>query len=357
MLVLPIQMSHATLPKVEITSFPSSNKRPKLSLQTSCLPITFGRSSTNLTTSSIESTTTPTHLNTFNNAYSIPLRPSPVSTTPRLSSRLSRIESQQPQPYIVKLPLGIKPILRNSRVSNLSPFPAATNSASPRSARRVFFPAPKRVCFRPDRDLVEIVTTRTYLVPHSDLSDSEDDDSEEGTDTEHTEPTQSITRTDVPSDIDEQDGNTAAQLTFTTQSSQRQVHAEEIRDQQNRERITISESAQSRRRKRKWEWTLAPVEVSVVDTGIGKDGDEGQDEVVKAQEQSECATAVERIDDTTAIPAMIGRVVEAADAAELEPQAVSDTGVSCSSGESIEGCPTSSHEPGQSSVTLPQGPS
>ena len=348
MLVLPNQMSHAAVPKVEITSSPSSNKRPKLSLQTSSLPITFGRSSTNLTTSSIESTTTPTHLNTFNNAYSIPLRPSPVSTTPRLSSRLSLIDSQK-QPYTVKLPLGIKPILRNSRVSNLSPFPA-TNSASPRSARRVFFPAPKRVCFRSDRDLVEIVTTTTYLVPHSDLSDSEED-REEGTDAEDAGSTEPITSTSVLSDLDEQDVNTVAM----TPQSQRQIHAEQMRDQQNRERIRISESAQSRRRKRKWEWTLAPVAGATVDNQRNKDEDEDGHGVMNTQGQSDGATAAETIVITTASIIADGGGV-AASATELGSQTVDDsllvvTGSQTAS-QAIEECLISTQQPGQSSVTL-----
>ena len=317
MLVLPNQMSHAAVPKVEITSSPSSNKRPKLSLQTSSLPITFGRLSTNLTTNSIELTTTPTHLNTFNNAYSIPLRPSPVSTTPRLSSRLSLIDSQK-QPYTVKLPLGIKPILRNSRVSNLSPFPA-TNSASPRSARRVFFPAPKRVCFRSDRDLVEIVTTATYLVPHSDLSDSEED-GESGTDAEDAGSTGPITSANMPSDVDEQDVNTVAM----TPQSQRQIHAEQIRDQQNRDRIRISESAQSRRRKRKWEWTLAPVAGVAVDGTRNQDEDDGGDGVVNEQGQNDRATAVETI-VTTSASVTSGGFVVATHATELGSQTVDDS--------------------------------
>ena len=243
MLALPLQMTTPSTGTGSNVALP--NKRPKLSLQTSFLPKVIGRSSTALTLAgnATEAANTPTSLNTFSNAYSLPHRPSPKSATPRSTHWPS-------QPYHVKLPLGVKPILRNSRIASLS---YATSSASPRSGRRIFFPPTKRVCFRSGSDLFEIVQTKIYVAAHSDLTDSEDS---------------------YESDDETQRKQDEAQ-------SQRQVRAEALREQKSFNRL--NSISKSRRKKRRWEWTLSPFDAAEI-SSLGTEG-ANQSEVITAAPQ------------------------------------------------------------------------
>ncbi|EGE79322.1 hypothetical protein, variant [Blastomyces dermatitidis ATCC 18188] len=170
------------------TSHASSNgsRRPKLSLQTSSLPMTFGKSTTALSLAlSAGCSQSPTVRNTFSNAYDGFRRPPSSSTTgassPKCSSRAGKRTSSylcsyqgvdDEIPY--KLPLGLRSILRNSPLltsASLRRAPLAAQgsngSVNGHSGRRVFFPAKRQVKYRCPLD-EEIKTTR-YTAKHSDL--------------------------------------------------------------------------------------------------------------------------------------------------------------------------------------------
>ena len=158
----------------------SPSKRPKLSLQTSSVPVAVGKSTTALAVSmSALQSASPTVRNTFNNAYDIPLRPSPIGISPSTKwprSVPSTISKREEQPY--EIPHNIKGILRNPPyVSSLRRSTlAATNSASPRSGRRVFFPPIKKVMYR--TPLEEEIKTVKFIARHSDISSEEDSEEE-----------------------------------------------------------------------------------------------------------------------------------------------------------------------------------
>ena len=155
----------------------SPSKRPKLSLQTSSVPVAVGKSSTGLTVSiSALQNSSPTVRNTFNNAYETTHRSSPAISSNNASKWpkpiVSNIGKREDQPY--ELPVNLRGILKNApyipsiRRSGLS----LTNSASPRNSRKVFFPAIKKVAWR--NMLEEEVKTVKFIARHSDLSSEED---------------------------------------------------------------------------------------------------------------------------------------------------------------------------------------
>jgi len=188
----------------------SNTNRPKLSLQTTSLPITFGKSSTAL--SRAPSTSSPTTYNTFTNAYEVtstsaPARPSQSSRGLRLSTTTAFNNKEQTAEVPYHLPLDIKSVLKNSlhpqhyltkesplsatlrrRPSfslNVTPSPYRSSPlghyspgfCTPAAAERpyVFFPVmnTKRVSFRQSLD--EEVVTVTYVARHSDLYESDDE--------------------------------------------------------------------------------------------------------------------------------------------------------------------------------------
>jgi hypothetical protein len=173
------------LPLDNVTPFNllPSTKKPKLSLKTADLAPTFHGSVSRQAGINVNTATTPTTFNTFNNTFDLTYRPSPVSTVPspgpqfqrrssvQLSSPITRIPEQ---PYHLNLPFGVRSILKNSPIPWDIRRPSI--SASPRvSGRKMFFPAPKKVSFRPE--LEDEVVTREYVMRHADLSSSEDEES------------------------------------------------------------------------------------------------------------------------------------------------------------------------------------
>ncbi|KAJ6161140.1 hypothetical protein N7470_004536 [Penicillium chermesinum] len=157
--------------------------RPKLTLQTTALPRTFGSSTTGLSLPfTAGAAASPTVRNTFQNAYDVP-SPSSASISPKGSHRLShkpispylsnpsnpnQSQNNHPRPY--QQPLGVRSILRNS------PLDAARRSGSVSagaSVRRVFFPAKKQVTYRPQ--LEEEIRTVHYTAQHIDLIEAVQD--------------------------------------------------------------------------------------------------------------------------------------------------------------------------------------
>ncbi|PYI06436.1 hypothetical protein BO78DRAFT_114771 [Aspergillus sclerotiicarbonarius CBS 121057] len=153
-----------------------SSSRPKLTLQTTSLPRTFGTSSTGLSLSlAAGPTASPTVRNTFKNAYDVA---GPPSATASPSSKFPNNRFGKPSsPYTThnpyQLPLGVKSILRNSPLEpscrRRTGSVATSGPSGGPSARRVFFPAKKQVSYR--CPLEEEIKTVHYTARHSDLHD------------------------------------------------------------------------------------------------------------------------------------------------------------------------------------------
>ncbi|KAK5044514.1 hypothetical protein LTR84_010725 [Exophiala bonariae] len=231
-----------------------SSKRPKLSLKTSDLASTYVNSTTGRTDVNVHATTTPTNLNTFTNTFDLTYRPSPISTIPSPGPTLSRRPTNlntQSSPYILNLPFGVYPILKNSPLSQSIRRPSlATASASPRIAgRRIFFPAPKKVSFKPILE-EEIVTTE-YVTRHADLTSSDEDTTTSDSDSSHQ------TSDDRKDDtnrriirVDESSRGRNKRKTMTAfESSPREDRGRSDRSRSTSERRT-------KRKKRRWEWTI-----------------------------------------------------------------------------------------------------
>jgi hypothetical protein len=238
-----------------------STKKPKLSLQTSDLASTFHGSVSRQTGINANATATPTTFNTFNNTFDLTYRPSPVtaeSTPGPLSQRRPSAHPSSPiirlpeQPYYLNLPFGVNPILKNSPLPRDIRGPSV--SASPRvSGRRVFFPAQKKVSFRPELE-DEIVTSK-YVMRHADLSSSEDES--------------------TPSETDEQ-SSTSNDEEEQEEAKRPAIHVDEVsvRGRRKRKSVAISPSPatdsgrgrdersrstsvrRTKRKRKRWEWTL-----------------------------------------------------------------------------------------------------
>lgn len=169
---------------------PSSNRRPKLSLQTTSLTNTYGSLTRGLGPNPAQATYTPTTANTLTNTWDLSIRPSPVSRTESPRPLPTRSQASQ-QPYAVALPFGLKSILKNSPL----PPRQGSVSASPRDGRRkVFFPQPKHVAFK--KNLEEVIVNTEYTATHYDLSSPESDVSDSEA-TGETSPDHSTNSNDV----------------------------------------------------------------------------------------------------------------------------------------------------------------
>ena len=235
----------------------SAPKKPKLSLKTSDLAVSFPGSVSRQSTVNTNATATPTTLNTFNNTFDLTHRPSPVSTLsspgvhPRPSTQTSSpIVRTSDQPYRLNLPFGINPILKNSPLSPGIRRPSI--SASPRIAsRRVFFPAAKKVTFR--AQLEEEIVTQQYVLQHADLTSSEDDS--------------------TPDDAAEQSSTSNNEEEDDGKEPQIRVDEVSVRGRRKRKSVAVSPCQPSRvergredgprstsvkrsKRKRRWQWTI-----------------------------------------------------------------------------------------------------
>ncbi|KAJ5138749.1 uncharacterized protein N7515_003597 [Penicillium bovifimosum] len=156
--------------------------RPKLTLQTTSLPRTFGSSNTGLSFSfATAPTASPTIRNTFKNAYEV-TSPSSATTSP---SKAARFNSKPSSPYLLhptnnlfnhrnpyQLPIGVRSILRNSPLDHSTrrrsgSISAGGNGPNGAGSRRVFFPAKKQVSYR--CPLEEEIRTERYTAQHIDL--------------------------------------------------------------------------------------------------------------------------------------------------------------------------------------------
>ncbi|OJD16406.1 hypothetical protein AJ78_03436 [Emergomyces pasteurianus Ep9510] len=299
-------------------------KRPKLSLQTSSLPITFGKSTTSLSLAlSAGCSSSPTVRNTFSNAYDgfrqtaslSPVGASSPKGGPRPgkrgSSYLCNYQGVDDQiPY--KLPLGLRSVLRNSpfrssslrRPSSLAA-QSGNGSSNGHSGRKVLFPAKRQVKYRYPLD--EEIKTVRYVAKHSDLltldsetepsdgNTSSDDEGEESDyssqsppssnlseDDETAAPPEEVNRNNANGDASDdvvvvKNSNSAPATTKQRPRSAKRKHStseRQIRAVALREDLAGSSSTfacldntprtpllhQRRKRPCKWRWTLGPVE-------------------------------------------------------------------------------------------------
>jgi hypothetical protein len=158
-------------------------------------------------------------------------------------------------PY--KVPLGIRGILRNTPMpTSMRKSSVCSNSASPRNGRRVFFPPTKRVCYR--YPLEEEITTVKFVARHSDLSSSDESESESGIDAASDELDDTF---DLPTS-DEDSRIQAQPRKALKRYSRRQIRAAAVRDRpgDSREQTIAAKTPSDRKKRRRWEWTLGPLE-------------------------------------------------------------------------------------------------
>lgn len=254
---------------------PSAPSRPKLTLQTRCLPKTTGTSSTGLSFSFVSGhTASPTVRNTFKNAYDVPLPSSATASPSKPSNRPFKVTS----PYAVnnhnspyQLPLGVRSILRNSPLEpssrRRSVSIAATGSNGGSTPRRVFFPAKKQVNYR--YPLEEEIKTVHYTARHSDLvgepepepsigSGSDDSDSNSSLEQSDTGGSDEDNGTEGTSSLGKIERKKRKQL-----SAQRQIRAVALLDGLEGDAYPSStpQTPQDRvKRRREWKWTLGSIE-------------------------------------------------------------------------------------------------
>ena len=267
--------------------------RPKLSLQTTSLPRTFGRSTTGLSVSLAAAS--PTVNNTFKNAYepcppsAIPATPSSSTASPTKSSSQKFTKPASPFPSYnsgnpYQLTLGVKSILRNSPLEHTAHRRSrSVNSGNGASgSRRVFFPPKKQVSYR--QPLEEEIRTVHYVARHSDLlaeeSDSDSDRhpektvregqalrNENGVDSD-SDSSSSLAPSDSSGSDDDHTGSTAASKSERKKrknlSAERKVRAVALMDGLENDPYDASTPqtpCQSRvKRRREWRWTLGSFE-------------------------------------------------------------------------------------------------
>ncbi|KAL4752912.1 hypothetical protein BDW72DRAFT_169912 [Aspergillus terricola var. indicus] len=240
--------------------------RPKLTLQTSSLPMSFSTSSTGLSLSlATGPTASPTVRNTFKNAYDVAY-PSSATVSPSrsTSNRFSKPSSPYTPSNPYQLPIGVKSILRNSYLESAKRRSNSVGPSNGSAARRVFFPTKKHVSYR--YPLEEEIRTVKYTAAHSDLvSDSESGSCETSSDDDSDYSTSSLVSSDTtPSD---EETNTAEKKKKKRKyrSNERQVRAvalmEGLKDPYSSQSQTPQTPRQGRlKRRREWRWTLGPLE-------------------------------------------------------------------------------------------------
>ncbi|KAL6234831.1 hypothetical protein BDW75DRAFT_157032 [Aspergillus navahoensis] len=248
------------------TTRPAALSRPKLTLQTSSLPMSFSTSSTGLSLSlATGPAASPTVRNTFKNAYDVAYPPSATASPSRSSShRFSKPSSPYTPSNPYQLPIGVKSILRNSYLESNKRHSNSVGPASGSTSRRVFFPTQKQVSYR--YPLEEEIKTVKYTAAHSDLvSDSESGSCETSSDDDSDYSTSSLVSSDTtPSD---EETNTAEKKKKKRKyrSNERQVRAvalmEGLKDPYSSQTQTPQTPRQGRlKRRREWRWTLGPPE-------------------------------------------------------------------------------------------------
>ncbi|KAL4942497.1 hypothetical protein BDV06DRAFT_162114 [Aspergillus oleicola] len=244
--------------------------RPKLTLQTSSLPMTFGSSTTGLSLSlAAGPTASPTVRNTFKNAYDVAY-PSSATASPSRSSnsRFSKPASPYASSNPYQQPLGVKSILLNSCLESNKRRPsivAANGPTGSSTSRRVYFPTKKQVSYR--NPLEEEIKTVKYTARHSDIvSDSEPTSCETSSDDDSDYSTSSLVSSDTTPSDDER--STTSEPNSDKKKKKRKYHSNErqvraiarmegLEDPYTRTPQTPRQGRLKRRRE--WRWTLGPL--------------------------------------------------------------------------------------------------
>lgn len=277
--------------------------RPKLTLQTTSLPRTYGSSTTGLSLSfAAGPAASPTVRNTFKNAYDV-TSPSSATSSPSKATSGHRFNnnSKPHSSYIhhptnnntfsyrspYQLPLGVRSILRNSPLGTVSRRRSGSISAGaggPGGAgvRRVFFPAKKQVSYR--HPLEDEIRTEKYTAQHLDLVREEEavrDDDKAGSglegpsaDAEEDSDSGSVSLSETSTSGDEtsaDEGNARDNALSKlerkkrrTMGVERQVRAVALLDGLEPDPYTSSTPQTPRqrvKRRREWKWTLGPLNV------------------------------------------------------------------------------------------------
>ena len=266
------------------------SKRPKLSLNTSQVPLVFGRKSTSLRLETL-SVTSPTSRHTFQNTYED--LPSPALSAQVAShATYSQISSKRP---LTLTPLQTSPVVELTPVSpstfsvdstssysssrqgsvsvpyrlTFSLYPILKNGSIPRTKHRPssaptrpMFPAQKRVSFR--QQLTETIQTSTYQLAHSDISDSE---SALVSALDLPAPRFTFEKTRWVRDTEKKtQGDAASSLPTPRESTspqageKRDSSSSEDEDEEDSALYPKTPVAGRRKRQREWVWTLGPQE-------------------------------------------------------------------------------------------------
>lgn len=280
--------------------------RPKLTLQTTSLPRTYGSSTTGLSLSFAAGPgASPTVRNTFKNAYDV-TSPSSATSSPSKAASSHRFNnpSKPSSPYLhhptnsttfnyrspYQLPLGVRSILRNSPLETAprrrsGSISAGASGPGGAGTRRVLFPAKKQVSYR--YPLEDEIRTEKYTAQHLDLvreeeavqdktRPSEEPHVQEGEDSDSG--SVSLSETSTSGDETSADESCARDSTLSklerkkrrTLRVQRQVRAVALLDGLEPDPYASSTPQTPRqrvKRRREWKWTLGPLNVGSRDAG------------------------------------------------------------------------------------------
>lgn len=280
----PISSQHTSVPRDMLSTIPPAEsaghgknvtKRPKLSLQTTSLPMTFGKSTTGLSLAfATNSAVSPTVLNTFGNAYDFWPSPSAGATSSPSKQRFHRFSSphatnnREGAPY--QLPLGVKSILRNSPLPSSSARHSSTSMTTGAVTRRVYFPAKKQVSYR--YPLEEEIKTVRFTARHSDLSDESDS---ETSDASGSDESSDLSASQSDSGASDEETSPRAKASSPSRSGkkrrkdlgcERQIRAAALRDSLKGDDYDVASPQTPRqgrlKRQCKWRWTLGPLGTS-----------------------------------------------------------------------------------------------
>ncbi|KAJ5784430.1 uncharacterized protein N7503_009642 [Penicillium pulvis] len=288
---------------------PTISARPKLTLQTTSLPRTFGSSTTGLSRSCTAAPgASPTVGNTFKNAYDIATPASATSSPSKGPSH--RFPSNKPiSPYVhnnnnpfnyrpYQLPLGVRSILRNSPLDTASRrrsgsiSAGANNGPGGAGARRVFFPTKKQVSYRVP--IEEEIRTERYTAQHLDLVLEEEEkaakpkvavqqhEADRGPETQPHDSTQesdanqSLSESSTSDEASADEGIPKTTLSKLerkkrrTMRTERQVRAVALLDGLESDQYggcSTPQTPQGRvKRRREWKWTLGPINTDIATT-------------------------------------------------------------------------------------------
>ncbi|KAE8158314.1 hypothetical protein BDV40DRAFT_276096 [Aspergillus tamarii] len=272
----PSTVSHSNL-SCSLSSNVTSNRRPtmrpKLTLQTTSLPLTFGTSSTGLSLSlATGPTASPTVRNTFKNAYEVAV-PSSATASPSRSSnhRFSKPSSPYTTNSPYQLPLGVKSILRNSPLEPTCRRRGSVAANGPNggpSSRRVFFPAKKQVSYR--QPLEEEIQTVHYTARHSDITNQPNPESHEAGSGEDSDSNTSAEPSDASTsdeDVEAKSSNNPLKSFGKKKrkhlSAEKQIRAVALMDGIDKDGSSTPQTPCQNRAKRRceWRWTLGPLEI------------------------------------------------------------------------------------------------